>query len=75
MAIKNDLIVDFIASPFIIRCSGLFIENYKWWIKFNLFMGAVPLFHHLPSENVWILRKAASAKTTQESSKSTEVVI
>lgn len=55
MAEKNGLEVEFLSGAFFMRKKGFFLENYKWWLRFNLWFGAK--FPGWPGETYWILRK------------------
>lgn len=57
MAAANGLEVEFLSGAFFMRKKGFFLENYKWWLRFNLWFGAV--FPGWPGETYWILRKPA----------------
>jgi len=57
MAAANGLEVEFLSGAFFMRKKGFFLENYKWWLRFNLWFGA--LFPGWPGETYWILRKPA----------------
>jgi SAM-dependent methyltransferase len=57
MAAANDLEVEFLSGAFFMRKKGFFLENFKWWLRFNLWFGA--LFPSWPGEIYWILRKRA----------------
>jgi 2-polyprenyl-3-methyl-5-hydroxy-6-metoxy-1,4-benzoquinol methylase len=47
--------LDFLAGAFFLRASGFFLENYAWWLRFNLAFGA--LFPSWPGEIYWVMRK------------------
>lgn len=55
MAAANGLEVEFLSGAFFMRKKGFFLENYKWWMRFNLWFGA--MFPGWPGETYWILRK------------------
>jgi SAM-dependent methyltransferase len=57
MAAANGLEVEFLSGAFFMRKKGFFLENCKWWLRFNLWFGA--LFPGWPGETYWILRKPA----------------
>jgi SAM-dependent methyltransferase len=57
MAAANGLEVEFFTGAFFMRKSGFFMENYKWWMRFNLWFGAK--FPGWPGETYWVLRKPA----------------
>lgn len=57
MAAVNGLEVEFLSGAFFMRKKGFFLENYKWWLRFNLWFGA--MFPGWPGETYWILRKPA----------------
>lgn len=57
MAAANGLEVEFLSGAFFMRKKGFFLENYKWWLRFNLWFGA--MFPSWPGETYWILRKPA----------------
>ncbi|MBI3221781.1 MAG: class I SAM-dependent methyltransferase [Nitrosomonadales bacterium] len=55
MAAANGLQVEFLSGAFLMRKKGFFLENYQWWLRFNLWFGA--MFPSWPGEIYWILRK------------------
>ena len=55
MAAANGLEVEFLSGAFFMRKKGFFLENTKWWLRFNLWFGAK--FPGWPGETYWILRK------------------
>lgn len=55
IARDNDLEVEFLSGAFFMRKKGFFLENYQWWIRFNLWFGG--LFPSWPGEVYWVLRK------------------
>jgi SAM-dependent methyltransferase len=55
MAEENGLEVEFLTGAFFMRKKGFFLENTKWWFRFNLWFGS--LFPSWPGEIYWILRK------------------
>lgn len=55
MAARNGLKMDFISGAFLLRHSGSFLENYRWWVRFNLSFGAA--FPSLGGELYWSMRK------------------
>jgi predicted SAM-dependent methyltransferase len=55
MARQNDLKVDFLKGAYFMRSRGFFLENFSWWMRFNLLFGA--LFPSCGSEVYWMLRK------------------
>lgn len=55
MAAENGLQVEFLSGAFMMRKKGFFLENYQWWLRFNLWFGA--MFPSWPGEIYWILRK------------------
>ncbi len=57
LAAANGLKVEFLSGAFLMRKKGFFLENYRWWLRFNLWFGA--LFPGWPGETYWILRKPA----------------
>lgn len=57
MAEANGLEVEFLSGAFFMRKKGFFLENCKWWLRFNLWFGA--MFPGWPGETYWILRKPA----------------
>jgi SAM-dependent methyltransferase len=57
MAAANGLEVEVLTGAFFIRKKGFFLENFKWWLRFNLWFGA--MFPGWPGETYWILRKPA----------------
>ncbi len=54
--------VDFLSGAFFLRASGLFLEDFSWWLRFNLFFGG--LFPSWPGEIYWVLRKPGHAPAT-----------
>lgn len=57
MAAANGLEVEFLSGAFLMRKKGFFLENRKWWLRFNLWFGAK--FPSWIGETYWILRKPA----------------
>lgn len=55
MAAMHGLEVEFLSGAFFMRKKGFFLENTKWWLRFNLWFGAK--FPNWPGETYWILRK------------------
>lgn len=55
MAEANGLEVEFMSGAFFMRKQGFFLENYEWWMRFNLWFGAK--FPNWPGEIYWVLRK------------------
>lgn len=55
MAKAAGLEVEFLSGAFFMRKKGFFLENYRFWLRFNLWFGA--LFPSWPGETYWILRK------------------
>jgi 2-polyprenyl-3-methyl-5-hydroxy-6-metoxy-1,4-benzoquinol methylase len=55
MAKEAGLEVEFLSGAFFMRKKGFFLENTKWWLRFNLWFGAT--FPNWPGEVYWILRK------------------
>ena len=57
MAAANGLNVEFLSGAFFMRKKGFALENFAWWLRFNLWFGA--MFPSWPGETYWILRKPA----------------
>jgi hypothetical protein len=57
MAAANGLQVEFLSGAFLMRKKGFFLEDHKWWLRFNVRFGAV--FPSWPGEIYWMLRKPA----------------
>jgi len=55
MAAQCGLEVEFLSGAFFMRKKGFFLENTKWWLRFNLWFGA--MFPGWPGELYWVLRK------------------
>jgi SAM-dependent methyltransferase len=55
MAAANGLEVEMLTGAFFMRKKGFFLENYRWWMRFNLWFGAT--FPSWPGELYWVLRK------------------
>ena len=55
MATRCKMKVDFLSGAFLLRKSGLFLENFKGWLRFNLVFGA--LCPSLGGEIYWRIRK------------------
>lgn len=57
MARKNNFELIFLSGGFLMRSKGLFLENFAWWMRLNLFFGAL-----LPwrGEIYWMMRKPES---------------
>lgn len=51
--------VDFLSGAFFLRASGLLLENFSWWLRFNLLFGSV--FPSWPGEIYWVLRKPTAS--------------
>lgn len=57
MATGCGLEVEFLSGAFMMRKKGFFLENYQWWLRFNLWFGGK--FPGWPGETYWLLRKPA----------------
>jgi 2-polyprenyl-3-methyl-5-hydroxy-6-metoxy-1,4-benzoquinol methylase len=55
MAAEAGLEVEFLTGAFFMRKKGFFLENAKWWFRFNLWFGG--LFPSWPGELYFLLRK------------------
>lgn len=55
MANDAGLTVEYMSGAFFMRKQGFFLENFNWWLRFNLFFGAI--FPGWPGEIYWVLRK------------------
>lgn len=55
MAAQAGLQVEFLSGAFFMRKKGFFLENTAWWLRFNVWFGA--MFPSWPGETYWILRK------------------
>lgn len=55
IAQMHGLDLDFFAGAFLLRASGLFLEDYAWWLRLNLLFGG--LFPSWPGETYWVMRK------------------
>jgi SAM-dependent methyltransferase len=55
IARANGLHLDFLAGAFFLRQSGFILEDYAWWLRFNLLFGA--LIPSWPGEIYWVMRK------------------
>ncbi len=51
--------LEFLAGAYFVRAGGFILEDYAWWIRFNLLFGAVFLFW--PGEVYWVMRKPETA--------------
>jgi SAM-dependent methyltransferase len=60
MATSSGLYLNFISGAFFLRKSGLFLENIKGWLRFNLLWGA--FFPALGGEIYWCMRKSIATK-------------
>lgn len=59
MAKRCGLDVDFVTGAFFLRADGSFLEDRRWWLRFNVAFGArVPSW---PGELYWVMRKPARA--------------
>ena len=58
MAASNGLGVEFLSGAFFMRKKGFPLEDCKWWLRFNLWFGA--MFPNWPGEIYWQLRKPKS---------------
>jgi len=58
MARQNGLKVEFVKGAYFMRSRGFFLENFSWWMRFNLFFGA--LFPSCGSEVYWMVRKVGA---------------
>lgn len=57
IARANGLQLDFLAGAFFLRASGFLLEDFAWWMRFNLWFGAI--FPSWPGEIYWVMRKPA----------------
>ncbi|HZM06352.1 MAG TPA: methyltransferase domain-containing protein [Candidatus Saccharimonadales bacterium] len=57
IAQAQGLRLEFLAGAFFLRASGFFLEDYAWWLRFNLLFGA--LIPSWPGEIYWVMRKPA----------------
>ena len=55
LAAANGLKVEFLSGAFLMRKKGFFMENCRWWLRFNLWFGA--LFPGWHGELYFLLRK------------------
>jgi len=55
MAAAGGLEVEFLSGAFFMRKKGFFLENCKWWLRFNLWFGG--MFPSWPGELYFLLRK------------------
>ncbi|MDD3883577.1 MAG: methyltransferase domain-containing protein [Gallionella sp.] len=55
MAAAGGLEVEFLSGAFFMRKKGFFLENCKWWLRFNLWFGG--MFPGWPGELYFLLRK------------------
>jgi hypothetical protein len=55
IALKNNLTLEFYSGAYFMRKKGFFLENFKWWFKFNILFGA--LFPSWIGESYWLMRK------------------
>lgn len=55
MAEKNNLELTFLTGAFLMRSKGFFLENFAWWMRLNLFFGALTPWH---GETYWMMRKS-----------------
>ena len=55
MAAAAGLEVEFLSGAFFMRKKGFFLENCKWWLRFNLWFGG--MFPAWPGELYFLLRK------------------
>lgn len=56
LAAANDLTVEDVCGAFMFRKKGFRLENYRWWINFNLAFGR--RFKGWPGELYWCFRKS-----------------
>lgn len=56
MATQAKLNLEWVSGAFCRRHNGSFLENYRWWTRFNLWFGAT--FPRWPGELYWLMRKA-----------------
>ncbi len=55
MARECGLELEFLSGAFFLRAGGLLLEDYGWWMRFNIAFGAcIPDW---PGETYWVLRK------------------
>ena len=55
MAAQNGLRLDFLNGAFFLRASSLLLEDFAWWLKFNVAFGAC--CPDWPGETYWVMRK------------------
>jgi hypothetical protein len=55
MAARNGMKIDFMSGAFLMRRTGSFLENYRFWMRWNLHFGAC--FPSLGGELYWSMRK------------------
>ena len=55
LAKNNWLSLELLTGAFFFRKSGFVLENYRWWVRFNLIFGAA--FPSWPGEIYWAMRK------------------
>lgn len=61
MARTAGLQVDFLAGAFFLRAAGFLLEDFSWWLRFNLLFGG--LFPAWPGEIYWLMRKPSGGDT------------
>lgn len=62
MAHANGLTLDLLTGAYLLRKTGSFLENFRWWCRLNLVFGA--LFPALGGELYWMMRKPTKKPAT-----------
>lgn len=57
MARTAGLHLEFLTGAFFLRAAGFLLEDFPWWLRFNLLFGG--LFPAWPGEIYWMMRKPA----------------
>ena len=55
LAAQQGLALELLTGAYLIRKTGSFLENYRWWVRLNLVFGA--LVPNWPGEMFWAMRK------------------
>lgn len=58
MARTAGLHLEFLTGAFFLRAAGFLLEDFPWWLRFNLLFGG--LFPAWPGEIYWMMRKPAA---------------
>lgn len=60
-AAQHGLTIELLTAAYLFRMTGAFVENYRFWLRFNLLFGSVCPFW--PGEIYWAMRKESKDET------------